>query len=150
MCVCVCVCVCVCMFPLAPRRPTRGRPCGGTIISQLCTSLPGCCWEQCPTTPYIRYIHVHTMHYTGIVSMIMLHYINCAFTNNTCTCIYMVIKSNCLSLVGDIQYIHSKLSCTRQLLFSRKSDCLGCAVLLCLVCLFDLACFFLSSFSSLI
>ena len=27
----------------------------------------------------------------------------------------------------------------------RKSDCLGCAVLLCLVCLFDLACFFLSS-----
>ena len=38
----------------------------------------------------------------------------------------------------------------RQLIFSRKSDCLGCAVLLCLVCLFDLACFFLSSFSSLI
>ena len=32
------------------------------------------------------------------------------------------------------------------LIFSRKSDCLGCAVLLCLVCLFDLACFFLSSF----
>ena len=26
----------------------------------------------------------------------------------------------------------------------------GCAVLLCLVCLFDLACFFFSSFSSLI
>ena len=38
----------------------------------------------------------------------------------------------------------------RQLIFLRKSDCLGCAVLLCLVCLFDLACFFLSSFSSLI
>ena len=28
--------------------------------------------------------------------------------------------------------------------------CLGCAMLLCLVCLFDLACFFLPSFSSLI
>ena len=27
---------------------------------------------------------------------------------------------------------------------------IGCAVLLCLVCLFDLACFFLSSFSSLV
>ena len=26
------------------------------------------------------------------------------------------------------------------------SDCLGCVVLLCLVCLFDLACFFLPSF----
>ena len=38
----------------------------------------------------------------------------------------------------------------RQLIFLRKSDCHGCAVLLCLVCLFDLACFFLSSFSSLI
>ena len=37
-----------------------------------------------------------------------------------------------------------------QLIFSRKSDCLGCAVLLCLVCLFDFACFFLSSLSSLI
>ena len=34
---------------------------------------------------------------------------------------------------------------TCQLIFSRKSDCLGCAVLLFLVCLFDLACFFLSS-----
>ena len=33
----------------------------------------------------------------------------------------------------------------RQLIFLRKSDCLGCAVLLCLVCLFDLACFFLPS-----
>ena len=29
--------------------------------------------------------------------------------------------------------------------FSRKSDCLGCAVLLCLLCLFDLASFFLPS-----
>ena len=38
----------------------------------------------------------------------------------------------------------------RQLIFSRKSDCLGCAVLFCLVCLFDLAYFFLFSFSSLI
>ena len=32
-----------------------------------------------------------------------------------------------------------------RLIFLSKSDCLGCAVLLCLVCLFDLACFFLSS-----
>ena len=39
---------------------------------------------------------------------------------------------------------------TRGSSFSRKSDCLGYAVLLCLVCLFDLACFFHSSFSSLI
>ena len=37
----------------------------------------------------------------------------------------------------------------RQLIFLRKSDCLGCAVLLCLVCLFDLACFFLPSHLSL-
>ena len=34
--------------------------------------------------------------------------------------------------------------------FLGKLTALGCAVLLCLVCLFDLACFFLSSFSSLI
>ena len=37
-----------------------------------------------------------------------------------------------------------------QLIFLRKSDCLGCAVLLCLGFLLDLACFFLPSFSSLI
>ena len=56
-----------------------------------------------------------------------------------------------------LPHIRSGTTCTctctmypRQLIFSRKSDCLGCAVLLCLVCLFDLACFFLSSFSSLI
>ena len=34
--------------------------------------------------------------------------------------------------------------------FLRESDCLGCAALLCLVVLFDLACFFLSSFSHLL
>ena len=39
--------------------------------------------------------------------------------------------------------VHGFESHLRQLIFSRKSDCLGCAVLLCLVCLFDLACFFL-------
>ena len=38
----------------------------------------------------------------------------------------------------------------RQLIFLRKSDCLGCAVLLCLVCLFDLAAsFFLPFLTSL-
>ena len=58
------------------------------------------------------------------------------------------------------QWRHTQTTCTsiyscrhmytRQLIFLRKNDCLGCAVLLCLVCLFDLACFFLPSFSSLI
>ena len=38
----------------------------------------------------------------------------------------------------------------RQLIFLMKNDCLGCAMLRCLVCLFDLACFFFPSFSSLI
>ena len=33
--------------------------------------------------------------------------------------------------------------------FSRKKDCLGCAVLLCLVCLFDLASFFHLSFKNM-
>ena len=49
-------------------------------------------------------------------------------------------------------YIHYKFShliCSG-ILVTCTCDCLGCAVLLCLVCLFDLACFFLSSFSSLI
>ena len=44
-------------------------------------------------------------------------------------------------------YVHTYIRCFT---CTWKSDCLGCAVLLCLVFLFDLACFFLSSFSSLI
>ena len=43
---------------------------------------------------------------------------------------------------------NNNCACPRQLIFLRKSDCLGCAELLCFV-FFDLACFFLSSFSSL-
>ena len=46
--------------------------------------------------------------------------------------------------------LHVHESHPRQLIYLRKSDCLGCAVLLCLVCLLDLACFLLPSFSSLI
>ena len=51
-----------------------------------------------------------------------------------------------LSLKTCIRTCRGFESHLRQLIFSRKSDCLGCAVLLCLVCLFDLACFFLSFF----
>ena len=39
---------------------------------------------------------------------------------------------------------HGFESHPRQLIFSRKSDCLGCAVLLYLVCLFVWACLLLS------
>ena len=60
----------------------------------------------------------------------------------------MYIVVLCLNLV--IHKCRGFESHLRQLIFSRKSGCLGCAVLLCLVCLFDLACFFLPSFSSLI
>ena len=55
--------------------------------------------------------------------------------------------------IGTYMYCTCSVECRgfeshpRQLIFLRKSDCLGCAVLLCLVCLFG---FFLSSFSSLI
>ena len=57
-------------------------------------------------------------------------------------CVYMYMYSTC-------EY-HGFESHPRQLIFPRKIDCLGCALLLCLVCLFDLACFFLPFFSSLI
>ena len=69
-----------------------------------------------------------------------------------------------LSSVTNIKNVHARYSSVGRALCleyrvswvrvppqaARKSDCLGCAVLLCLVCLFDLACFFLFSFSSLI
>ena len=69
------------------------------------------------------------------------------------TCISIYIHVHVCSFPNAFQ-VHMCIFTTTciymQLIFSRKSDCLGCAVLLCLVCLFDLACFFLSSFSSLI
>ena len=46
-------------------------------------------------------------------------------------------------------YIIGFESHPRQLIFLRKSDCLGCAVLLCLVCLTLLASFFLPAHLSL-
>ena len=54
----------------------------------------------------------------------------------------VIKQQSCTSDLHDVS--------TQITVHSRKSDCLGCAVLLCLVCLFDLACFFLPSFSSLI
>ena len=66
-----------------------------------------------------------------------------------CTCLDLQFMIRCVACVQSIE-CRGFESHPRQLIFSRKSDCLGCAVLLCLVCLFDLACFFLSSFSSLI
>ena len=42
--------------------------------------------------------------------------------------------------------LHTLCTCTMHIhVYVHVCDCLGCAVLLCLVCLFDLACFFLSS-----
>ena len=50
-----------------------------------------------------------------------------------------------------VLHVHVCAPYSEQLIFLRKSDCLVCAVLPCLnCCLFDLACVFLPSFSSLI
>ena len=60
-------------------------------------------------------------------------------------CIHMLFICSTCSLSLHVY------TCARQLIFLWKSDCLGCAVLLCLVvCLTLLASFFLPSFSSLI
>ena len=68
--------------------------------------------------------------------------------NGACTCTCRLCT--CLgSSVGRAFCLEYRVSWVRvppeAAHFSRKSDCLGCAVLLCLVCLFDVACFFLSS-----
>ena len=90
----------------------------------------------------------------------MAIYITCLYMYMpTCTCIYMYMYmhtvhvyaySTCICI--QYMYIHVLIymyrfeSHPRQLIFSRKSDCLGCAVLLCLVCLLTLlASFFLPS-----
>ena len=71
---------------------------------------------------YIVAIHVH-VHYPGL----LLH---------TELMVSLFISVECRGFESH----------PRQLIFLRKSDCLGCAV----PCFFDFACFFLSSFSSLI
>ena len=59
----------------------------------------------------------------------------CSYNYNTCARKIVILYSR---------------SCPGTAIYSIESNTCGCAVLLCLVCLFDLACFFLSSFSSLI
>ena len=61
-----------------------------------------------------------------------------------------VCKTTCKCTCGRALCLEYRVSCVRvPPEAAHLSDCLGCAVLLCLVCLFDLSCFFLSSFSSL-
>ena len=91
-----------------------------------------------PRVPHSDWCRVRQIHVLTLDSVLL----------RTCTCTFSsisrVVYTVYTCVVG---WFESHL---RQLIFSRKSDCLGCAVLLCLVCLLDLACFFLSSFSSLI
>ena len=50
-----------------------------------------------------------------------------------------------------VYFLHQSIYDLNMCVYTCTCTCiLGCVVLLCLVCLFDLACFFLSSFSSLI
>ena len=73
-----------------------------------------------------------------------------AVSNKQSYCTCTMIACTRRKSLGTRLYIYSGFeSHLRQLIFLRKSDCLGCAVLLCLVCLFDLACFFLPSHLSL-
>ena len=73
-----------------------------------------------------------------LYSLTHIHvYVQC-----TCTCTHLHLHVCTYHLL--YMYIHGFESHLRQLIFLRKSNCLGCAVLLNLpCCLFDLACFFL-------
>ena len=73
-------------------------------------------------------------------SLADLHLDFLSFSLNTCTCFFLSSFSH-LSL----KHVCMGRAASTQCLFPTLY-----AVLLCLVCLFDLACFFLSSFSSLI
>ena len=64
-------------------------------------------------------------------------------------CVALPCLFVCLTLLASF-FLPSHLSFKSMYMYIHAGDCLGCAVLLCLVCLFDLACLFLSSFSSLI
>ena len=76
---------------------------------------------------------------------------------NSCTCVHVAV--NCIvttTFTCITVKLHVHVECCgfeshpKQLIFLRKSDCLGCAVLLCLVvCLTLLASFFLPSHLSL-
>ena len=73
---------------------------------------------------------------------------HCSLNIQPCIIIHVLVPDTCFSSIIHVlvpDTCRGFESHLRQL-FSRKSDCLGCAVLLCLVCLFDLACFFLSFF----
>ena len=93
--------------------------------------------------------HTHDVasfrHQTIIIQgVLLLEYVYIHVSVYINVCMYIHVWQYC--------YLHdSILSIVMDLcIYTCTCDCLGCAVLLCLVCLFDLACFFLSSFSSLI
>ena len=145
MCVCVCACVCACVHVLlesmkcsfwASEFPHHVRGQSSAHSLPLCEA-PNLFTSFVVSTPhfthttYTHYIHTHT----------------CTLIQHTCTCCICKDSASTMHIHVHVYGFESHL---RQLIFSRKSDCLGCAVLLFLVCLFDLACFFLSSFSSLI
>ena len=74
------------------------------------------------------------------------------FTVYTCTIVnsvFVKVKGHRSLMESVVLGIHVHVSAP---VFTPQKLCMyiGCAVLLCLVCWFDLACFFLSSFSSLI
>ena len=76
---------------------------------------------------------------------------DCHVTFSGCLRTYVHVHVECRGFESHLRQMGEYAS-TQMLvihLFLRKNDCLGCAVLLYLVCLFDLACLFLPSFSHL-
>ena len=150
---CVCTSLQVC----------RGCPCSLDSSPTWCfRSMTGTSWSPSPTLwptahPYFsshtsfsldRYQNTMSYIHPRYFCCVFVFVVYCLFTDflNTYTMYSMCLSLFTMCLYAQCVYMYMYMGSSP----TRGSDCLGCAVFLCLVCLFELACFFLCSFSSLI
>ena len=140
---------CVYMYSMYYRWPYNVFTCTACTITgrTMCLHVRLCvlkctCTNVCIITGFTMSVHVLSLALDAQCTMMCVHvHVHALALQHVYMYMYV------LSLALQHVYMSWVRVPPEAAHFSRKSDC---AVLLCLVCLFDLACFFLSSFSSLI
>ena len=140
--------------PLSPSVNSK-QPCMTTNV-YLDTSTVHTQTTHIPRTHVYIYIYTCTSTYVHVIYICIYMYIYiCTCTSlHTCTCIHSqpleLQNYTVFRCIAQLYVLYMYYTCIIMYnedvrIFSRKSDCLGCAVAL--PCLFDLACFFLSFIS---
>ena len=147
------------VMPMTRKSPSRVTTLSPTSTKLVLPLLEQKCWiSTLNTTLPVRNITMELSHSTQPHILYNSNSNNCKKSSVYLKVQYNTSKADqCVPLrhvqvrvkVHVVQNVHV-FTCTCTYVHCHRYMYIGCAVLLCLVCLFDLACFFLSSFSSLI